>query len=324
MLHKTDIRKNSFANDEKGCILPVFLNLSDEKYMLQKNKIYFIGIGWFILSLVSSCLNDVISKYVGMRLHSLEVSFFRFSFGALTLVPFILYYGAKTLKTSNPLVHFSRGALLFFGMTAWTYGVTMVPVTTATMVSFTIPLFVLILAKFFLSENITWQRWGATLVGFLGILVTLRPHAADFNPEVMVFVFASLSFAMLDIINKKFIVKESMISMLFYSALITALLSIVPASHYWQTPNTEELGLLFLLGASSNLILFLILKAFALLDATAIAPYRYLELIISATVGYIVFGDVPTSSTFLGALIVIPSTLFIVYSENKLVYNDAK
>ena len=285
--------------------------------MNTKSRIYFIAIGWFILSLMSSCLNDIISKYMGMRLHSLEISFFRFSFGALTLVPFIFYYGTSTLQTSNPLVHLSRGTLLFFGMTAWTYGVTIVPITTATMVGFSMSLFVLVLAVFFLNENITWQRWGATIAGFVGIVITLQPHAEDFNPEVLVFIFAAMSFATLDIINKKFIVKESMISMLFYSAIVTAILSVVPATQYWQTPSASELFLLLILGASSNLILFFILKAFALLDATAIAPYRYLELLMSATFGYIIFGDIPSASTWYGAAILIPSTLFIVYSENK-------
>lgn len=285
--------------------------------MNTKSRIYFIAIGWFILSLMSSCLNDIISKYMGMRLHSLEIAFFRFSFGALTLVPFIFYYGTGTLQTSNPLVHISRGTLLFFGMSAWTYGVTIVPITTATMVGFSMPLFVLVLAIFFLKENITWQRWVATIAGFLGIFITLQPQAEDFNPEVLVFIFAAMSFATLDIINKKFIVKESMISMLFYSAIVTAILSVVPATQYWQNPNANELLLLLILGASSNLILFFILKAFALLDATAIAPYRYLELLMSATFGYIIFGDIPSSSTWYGAAILIPSTLFIVYSENK-------
>lgn len=284
--------------------------------MNQKSRVYFIGISWFILSLVSSVLNDVISKYTGMRLHSFQVAFFRFGFGALTLIPFIIYYGPSTLKSSNPMVHVARGVLLFLGMTAWTYGLTIAPVSTATVLSFSIPLFVLVMAVFFLNENIIWQRWLVTIVGFLGILVTLKPHADDFNPHVLVFVLAAMAFATLDIINKKFIIQESMISMLFYSAIITALLSIPPALHYWQTPTTHELILMFILGASSNIILFLILKAFALVDATAVAPYRYLELVISVIFGYILFGEIPDSSTWYGAAILIPSTLFIIYSEN--------
>lgn len=291
---------------------------------MSKSKIYFIGIGCFILSLVSSVLNDVISKYTGTRLHPFEVAFFRFGFGAISLIPFIFYYGANMLRSLNPFVHVMRGVMLFFGMTAWTYGVTVAPITTATVVSFSVSLFVLVLAVFFLNEKIIWQRWVVTIVGFVGITITLRPHAEDFNPEVLIFVLASLSFAALDIINKKFVVKESMISMLFYSATITAFLSIAPAIRYWQTPTLHELFLLLILGINSNLILFLILKAFALVDATAVAPYRYLELIMSALCGYFVFNDIPAASTLYGAAIVIPATLFIVYSENKVIREKEK
>ena len=287
--------------------------------MRNKNRIYFIGIGWFLLSLLSSVLNDVISKYTGMRLHSFQVAFFRFTFGAITLLPFIAYYGVGMLKSANPLVHITRGTLLFFGMTAWTYGLTIAPVSTATVMSFSIPLFVLVLAVFFLNENIMWQRWLVTIVGFAGIVVTLRPHAEEFNPQMLIFVFAAVAFASLDIINKKFIIKESMISMLFYSAIITALLSVPPAIHYWITPTTHELVLLFILGASSNVMLFFILKAFALVDATAVAPYRYLELIISASLGYILFNEIPETHVWYGAAILIPSTLFIIYSENNAI-----
>jgi S-adenosylmethionine uptake transporter len=287
--------------------------------MNDKLKSYFIGVSWFILSLASSTLNDIIAKYAGMRLPSTEVGFFRFLFSAITLVPFILYYGKNTLKTSNPLLHIARGVLLFFGITAWTYGLTVTQVTTGTVISFATPLFTLVLAIFFLEEKIIWQRWLATIIGFLGIVVTLKPHSADFNPEVLIFVAAAVAFAMLDILNKKFVIKESTISMLFYSALITALLSTPSAVIYWESPTMLELFLLFVLGISANLILFFLLKAFSLIDATASAPYRYFELIFSALAAFLVFHELPEQSTIYGALIVIPSTLFIVYSEKLII-----
>lgn len=286
--------------------------------MNNKLKNYFIGISWFILSLVISTSNDIASKYLGLRLHSFEVAFFRFLFSTLILIPFIIYYGKDTLKTSRPFVHIMRGILLFFGMTSWTYGLSIAPVTTATVISLAIPLFTLVLAVFFLNENIIWQRWLVTICGFIGIVITLKPHADDFNPQVLIFVLAAVSFAMLDIINKKFVVKESMISMLFYSALITSLVSAPFSISYWQTPTIFEFMLLFILGAGGSLILFFILKAFALVDATAIAPYRYIELIISAAAAYLVFQEIPDKSTVYGAIIIIPSTLFIIYSEKKI------
>jgi S-adenosylmethionine uptake transporter len=260
----------------------------------------------------------MISKYVGGNLHSFEVSFFRFLFSALGLVPFIIYQGVGSIKSYNIFVHFIRGVLLFFGITAWTYGLSLTHVSTATVVSFSIPIFTLVMATFFLEEKITWQRWLVTLIGFLGIVVTLRPDANDFNPELLIFVVAAISFAALDIINKKFVVEESMTSMLFYSSLFTAAFAAPPAMYYWQTPSLHDLILLFVLGAvSANLILFFILKSFSYIDATAIAPYRYLELLISSVASYFVFGDLPPGSTWYGALILIPSTLFIIYSENK-------
>lgn len=290
--------------------------------MEKKLKSYFIGVAWFILSLFSSSLNDIISKYAGVRLHSYEITFFRFMFGSLTLLPFVFYYGVHTLKTSRPMIHFFRGLLLFFGIAGWTYGLTIAPVTTGTVVSFTIPIFVLVLGVFFLSEKIIWQRWLVTLVGFAGLVITLNPNASDFNPEIMIFVAAAVSFAVLDIINKKFVIQETMISMLFYSAIITAVLALPFALSNWITPTLEEIGLLFILGGSANLILFFLLKAFSYADATALAPYRYIELIVSAIIAYMVFGEVPSESTVYGALIVIPSTLFIIYSEKKEIAKD--
>lgn len=285
--------------------------------MNSKLQMYFIGVGWFILSLVSSSINDVISKYAGMRLHSYEITFFRFMFGTMTLLPFVLYYGVNTLKTSRPIVHFMRGLLLFIGIAGWTYGLSLAPVTTATVVSFTIPIFVLVLGVFFLSEHIIWQRWVVTILAFLGLVVTLNPSSEEFNPEILIFVAAAVCFAILDIINKKFVIKESMISMLFYSAIVTAILSFPFALQYWITPTMDELALLFILGASANLILFFLLKAFAVADATALAPYRYFELVVSAIIAYIVFREIPDQATILGSIVVIPSTLFIIYSEKK-------
>ena len=290
--------------------------------MDSKLRMYFIGVSWFILSLISSSINDVISKYAGMRLHSYEITFFRFMFGTITLLPFVMYYGISTLKTSRPTVHFMRGLLLFLGIAGWTYGLTIAPVTTATVVSFTIPIFILVLGVFFLSEHIIWQRWVVTIVAFVGLVITLDPNAEDFNPEVLIFIAAAVCFAILDIINKKFVIKETMISMLFYSAIITAVLALPFALQYWISPTTKELALLFVLGASANLILFFLLKAFAVADATALAPYRYFELVVSAIIAYLVFQEIPTEATILGSIVVIPSTLFIIYSEKKQINKD--
>lgn len=279
-------------------------------------KLYFLGVGWFILSLVCSVINDIISKYTSLNLHGFEIVFLRFFFSTITLLPFIIYYKYELVKTSNFIIHIVRGILLFLGIISWTYGLSLVPISTASVINFTIPLFVLIMAVFFLSENIIWQRWLATILGFLGVMLTLKLHLQEYNPQTLILVVSTMFFAALDVLNKKFVVKESMINMLFYSAFFTAIFSAPLALIYWQNPTLFEMMLLIILGISANLILFFTLKAFSLVQATALVPYRYFELLLSTIAAYIIFNEIPEKSTIYGALIIIFSTLFIVYSED--------
>ncbi|OEY86424.1 hypothetical protein BIY23_04335 [Wolbachia pipientis] len=282
--------------------------------MVYKIKTYLKGVVWFILSLLSSAANDIIVRYLGLHLQSFQIVFFRFLFGIVAMLPLIMYYGIETLKTNSIFTQIIRGILLFLGMVLWSYGLTMAQVTTATVVSFTMPLFILLLAALFLSENIIWQRWIVTIVGFVSIVVTLKPNS---DIAVFIFIIAILFFAMLDIINKRLVIQESIISMLFFSSLVVTILSGPFVLIYWYTPSWLELILLFILGINANLILFFILKAFAIVDVTALAPYRYFELVISTVAAYFMFNELPDKNILYSTLILIPSTLFIIYSENK-------
>ena len=131
----------------------------------------------------------------------------------------------------------------------------------------------------------------------------------------MIFIIASLAFAILDIINKKFVVVESTISMLFYPAVITTILSFPLVINEWHTPTTIQLLLLFVLGCNANLILFFLLKAFLLVDATAVAPYRYFELILSSSLGYMIFTEIPDKNALYGAVGLMIVGTFITISE---------
>ncbi len=286
-----------------------------EKFMNKSEKTYYIGIAWFILSLVCSNLNDTAVKYLVTNLPVLEVSFFRFFFGVLSLLPFMLYQGRTAFITPRLGIHILRGTLLFGAMILWVCGVGTAPLTVVTVLSFTVPMFVLILAPILLHEIVTLPLWVATCVGFIGALVVLDPTDFKFNPMSIVLLIASFMFALLDVINKKYVLKESMLSMLFYSALVTTMLAAPLAFWVWVTPSPTQLMILMLLGAGSNLILYCLLRAFALVNASAVAPVRYTELLISASMGYILFHEVPIWSVYTGSVLIIPATLFIAYQQ---------
>lgn len=116
-----------------------------------------LGIFWFVISLLVSSGNDIITKYLSGNLSVYQVVFIRFMFGTLVLLPFMFYYKGS-FRTKVIGVQFMRGVLLFGGMLLWCKGLTLVKVSTATVINFTIPVFVLILAAIFLKENFNWIR----------------------------------------------------------------------------------------------------------------------------------------------------------------------
>lgn len=282
------------------------------------SKGFLQGIFWMILVCIISNMNDVLIKHVGGRLSGAEVAFFRFLFSTLWLLPFMLARGKGSFQTKYPKVHFVRSLLLVLAVAPWCYGVASLPLTLATTLAFTTPFFILPLAKIFLKEHVGWQRCAATIVGFVGILVSVNFTGAAFNPMALALVASTVMFATLDIINKKLLTEdESLLSMLFFSALGTAVLGFIPALLTWETPTLQEMGFLALLGGGGSLILFFLLKAYAATEVSALQPFKYFELVLSAIFGFVIFQEFPTTSTLLGAAIIIPATLYIVFFETR-------
>ncbi len=278
---------------------------------------YLQAIVWFVLSLMVSCGNDAIMKYVGTHISPWQVAFFRCLFGAVTLLPLMCYQGQGAFTTHRPWLHIVRGGLLFAAISLWGHGVKETPITTATIMSFTVPIFVLLLAPIFLRERVTWPTWVATLIGFGGIVLVLQPSSWSCWGPSMFFVLAAGVFGLLDIINKKYVTQEPMLCMLFYSTLVATILLALPALYAGKIPAIHTLWWLVVLGIGSNLILYLLLRAFALTGVSSLAPFRYLELLISMGVGYLFFQELPDRNSYLGAAIIIPCTLFIVYYQSR-------
>lgn len=279
---------------------------------------YLQGIFWMLMVCIVSSLNDTLTKYVGTRLSGAEVAFFRFFFSTLVLLPFMMTKGKEAFVTHYPKAQCIRAILLVLAMTTWSYGVASLPLTLATTISFTIPFFILPLAKIFLKEHVGWQRWAATLFGFLGIMISIHPSGAGFNPMAFALIISAFMFALLDVVNKKLLTDdESLLCMLFYSGLGTAVLGFVPAVLTWQNPTFQELFFLLILGGGGSLMLFCLLKAFAATEVSALQPLRYAEFVLSAFFGLVIFQEWPAVSTLFGAAIIIPATLYITVYETR-------
>ena len=282
---------------------------------------YWQGIMFFFCQMFVSCINDIISKFMGQRLSAFEVTFFRFFFGLITLLPFVIAQGKSAFKTNQFFLNIVRGIFGAVSFFLYIYSVIKLPLAEVVTILWTIPLFSLILSKIFLRENVTSFRWIATLIGFIGLTVvtTLNPdNEFRFNILYCIPIGAAFLFALQDILIKKMVkAEESRVTMLFYFALITSIVTFPSACKVWLTPTLFELTILFLLGLGGNLIQYFIFKAFSLVDVSAVAPYRYLELLISAFLAFIFFLEIPGKNVYIGALILIPCTFYLGYSENR-------
>lgn len=289
-------------------------------------KGYLQGVFWIVLVCLISNLNDIIMRLAGTRLPSIQVSFFRFFFAFLTLIPFMVTRGKTAFVTFQLEFHLLRAILGFGAVAFWCTGVSKVPLAVISTIALTIPIFVLPMAFILLKENIGWQRIAATLTGFAGIFVIIKGTTGDeallnslyhFDNASLFLIAAAVLFALSDILNKKMVHQESPLTMLFYFAAGTSLFGAVPAALVWTSPTMTELFYLFCLGVGGNLILYFLLKAFAATDVSALAPYRYVELIFASFFGYFLFNEIPTKMTLLGVTIIVPSTFAIAYYETR-------
>ncbi|RZI47430.1 DMT family transporter [Rickettsiales endosymbiont of Peranema trichophorum] len=278
------------------------------------NYQYIVGILWFIGSLILDNTNDVIMKYVGTGISAYEIIFFRFLFGSILLLPF--YLKRTIAATHNPmtlLVHLLRGTILFVGMVIWCEGLKYVNITTATAINFTIPFFVLIFANIFLKEKLSAIKIMATCVGFAGTFIVVHNEDMQLDVSCIVLLISAFLFAILDIINKYLVKSQSKVDLMFFSELTVCTLAILPTVYYWVTPTCLTVLLLGILGITGNLILLCLLQAFSSLDISALAPFRYTEIVVSATFGYFIFQEIPTTTTLIGSVVILTSTMVVTY-----------
>jgi drug/metabolite transporter (DMT)-like permease len=273
------------------------------------------GALWMIASGLGFSIMAVGIKLLGHRLDSFQIAFFRVVIGFVAILPFIAGSGLAQLRTRHLPVHFVRGV---FGLTAMYcsyYAIARMPLADYTALSFTKPLFAVVLAILILGETVRWRRWTATALGFVGVLIMVRPGAGTFQPAALAALVDAFSIAFLITLVKRLPPQETPLGMLFYFGVFATVLAAGPAIYYWQWPTLYEWSLLIGVGALGALSQSFWIRSFRAGEASVVAPFDYLRLPIAATIGFIGFTELPTVWTFVGAGVIVGSTLYIAHRE---------
>jgi drug/metabolite transporter (DMT)-like permease len=276
------------------------------------------GALWMIASGVGFSVMAVGIKLLGHRLENFQIGFFRVVIGFVAILPFVAGGGLTRLRTRHHGVHFVRAVFGLLAMYCSYYAIARMPLADYTGLSFTKPLFATLLAIAILGETVRWRRWTATLVGFFGVLVMVRPGAGTFHPAALAALTDSFSVAFLVTLVKRLPATETPLTMLFYFGLFATVMSIGPAIYSWQWPTVLEWLLLIGVGVLGALSQMFWIRAFRAGEASAVAPFDYLRLPIAATIGFVGFSELPTIWTFIGAAVIVASTLYIAHREAQL------
>jgi len=185
----------------------------------------------------------------------------------------------------------------------------------ATAYMFSKPLFTTLVAVVLLGELVTSRRWIATMVGFIGVIIILRPGAANMNPAAMFAILGAFTFAVTNVLNRMLSKTEPTNRIMFYYHLFGVVLFLGPSIWVWRTPVGSEWFFLASLGVLSTAALFCFLKAFAVGEASAVGPAENMRLVYAAIFGYLLFSEIPSILTLIGALIIVGSTYYISRSE---------
>ncbi|MBK8160640.1 MAG: DMT family transporter [Rhodospirillaceae bacterium] len=283
------------------------------------------GCIWMALCGLGFSVMAAFVKLVGQAgINTFEITFFRCFIGFLMLVPFIVKTGPRGLHTQHLKAHVLRSGLGIVAMACSYLGIAKLELATYTALSFTKPLFAVLLAVIILKEDVRWRRWAATIVGFLGVLVMMQPGSGAFNPWALLALGDAMSIALLITILKRLPASETPLIMLFYYGLIATALVAPPAIYYWQWPEPIEWLYLIIIGATGAMSQYWWILAFKAGEASVVAPFDYLRLLFAGAVGFMVFAELPDHWTLIGAGLIISSTVYIAQREARLGQSQAK
>jgi len=249
------------------------------------------------------------------QVHPFEVAFFRNLFALAFLAPWLIRTRFSVLTTGKLKLHGVRAITGLVAMLTWFMALASLPMAEAVSLSFTAPLFATIGAALFLNEIVRKRRWSATIIGFVGVLVILRPGLDTVPPSAVLVLVSALFAAVSALLIKVLSRTQSPGEIVAYLAIFLTPLSFVAALPFWAWPSWQMLGVMFLAGGCGTLGHLAFARAMRVADASAVIPFDYLRLPLVAVIGYFVFGEAMDAISWLGAAIIIGSSIYIARRE---------
>lgn len=279
-----------------------------------------LGIGLKLVSVLCLAAMAACVKYLGPAVPAGQAVFFR---GAIAMVVIAVVAwrteGLRVLKTRNWRAHASRSLAGAISMFCWFISLTMIPLATMMSISFTVPLFLTVLAMIFLRERIHAYRWTALAIGFLGVIVIVGPglvegSGSSFGVGIALTAAVLAAFALMFL--RRMSGQEHALTITFYFFLTSTVLALATLVFgAWPMPTHQQWFLLALVGGFGVLGQLAMTYSYRYAEASLVAPLDYVNMLVAIAIGFYVFGEIPHVSTWIGAPLVIAAGGIILWRE---------
>jgi len=283
-------------------------------------------------------VNDASIKFLsgGYALH--EIVLFRSLVGVVLLSVLVLPFngGLSVLRTGVLGQHILRSLCVVVSNLCFFLGLAALPLANVVALFFVAPLLITALSVPMLGEKVGLRRWLAVGVGLLGVIIMLRPGSGQFEPAMLLPLFAALSYAMLHMMTRKMGSTESALTMTFYNQSIFAIVCVIsglllghgafadesnPSLGFllraWQMPSLADLAIFGVLGVASTTGGFLISQAYRNCAAAIVAPFEYVSMPLAILSGLLIFGEWPEPFAWIGIALICGAGLFVVWRETR-------
>ena len=270
------------------------------------------------LSVLFFVLMCVCIKATGVHIPLFQVVFFRNFFALLPLIFFIYFLKLNFRSINNYKLHIARAFIGVTAMSLFFVSIRYVPLVEMQTISYSSVFFISILSIFFLGEKIGYRRIIAIFIGFLGVLIILKPSTELFSNYSVLPLIASLFLSMAVIVLKKILLTNNNILSVWVFTFLCTVFSLFFYNENWVWPNNLDLSFMIASGILGFIAQICLTKSFQLADASILAPIDFSSVIWSFSLGYIFFGELISSDVLIGGLIIITSVGYIFYRERVL------
>lgn len=282
------------------------------------------GLLWATAAGVIFSFLNALMRALGQQVDPFQSQFLRYFFGLLVLMPLVWHHGLAAYRPKTMSGQLLRGGLHTAGLYLWFVSLPRIPLADTTAIGFTTPLFIMLGAWLFFRESMRWERWLATALGFVGVMVVVGPKlslADGFGPGPGLYHLLMLAsapvFAASFLVTKALTRYETTGTILVWQALTISALSLPLALWVWQPLTALQwcgFALCGLLGSSGH---YCLTRSFVAADISATQSIKFLDLVWAVLLGWALFAEVPTLTTIAGGLLISAATLWVARRESQ-------